>query len=224
MAESYNGMKGSPTIYGAASYFANNANFQTAVDSNFEIFIKGLRRDAANNVFTGKEAYNQAVDRIEGITTDADMGEIIRLNVIDVTLPDISIGEITLKHGNDRVKVAGAPDVGDVSITVHDVIGADTEQVLWGWFSLVYDVRSQMMGLAVDYKKEALLYQLAPDGSSVRTWQCVGLWPSKFPSKKFSYDSGKELTIDLELKCDNIYLIREEVVENEPNYAFGTNL
>lgn len=213
----YNNRLDSPVVYGSASYFANNADFQPALSNHFEIYIEGLGSGAADAVFTGKDNFNDAYNAVSNIVSGSDaVGEILRLTVSSFSTPDISVDEIELRHGNDSVKIAGTPKVGDAKITVHDVVGADTERMLWAWFSLVYDPVTKMMGLAADYKKNGMLYQLAPDGSSVRAWQCKGLWPTSIPSKSFDYGDGREMSIDIDLKCDSMILVRKQGEESRP--------
>lgn len=206
--------RGSPVLYGTASYFANNADFQPVLSNHFELFIDGLiSEDKAftGSVYTGKTAYTEAVASSGKVLggTGGDLGEIFRLTVKEFKTADIKINSIELRHGNDRAKLAGQVSVGDCTITVVDVIGADTQRALWGWFNLVYDPMKKMMGINQDYKKDGIIYQFAPDGTTVRAWKCFGLWPSSIPSNSFSYDGSKEMDISFDLQCDNILMVRD---------------
>lgn len=222
MAEYLN--KGNQVVYGAASYYANNADFQVALSNHFELYLKGLGEGATQNLISGKDAFDSASNLASAVIGNGQdaVGGILCLNVVSFKLPDISVDAIELRHGNDSVKVAGAPKVGTGSLTVRDVIGADTEQMLWAWFNLVYDVRNKTMGFAVDYKKEGILYQFAPDGTSTRAWQCTGIWPDSMPSQDFGTDKGDVKTLDVTLNVDNMYLIRDyQEPANAVNYQFG---
>ena len=213
-----------PVLYGTASYFATNANFQPVMNNHFEIYIMGLNNDVFSHgeVFTGNNTFAKTVSAA-GQITEGDLGEILRLNVSSFKIPEITVQSIDIRHGNDRVKLAGQPSVGDCSITVHDVIGADTQRVLWAWFNLVFDVEKKTMGINVDYKKNAILYQFAPDGSTVRSWDCRGLWPTSFPGNDFAYDRSQNIDLQVTLACDTMFLIRGTErdpipVQNETNY------
>ena len=207
--------RGSPVLYGTASYFANNADFQPVLSNHFELYIKGLDNKSTSftgSVYTGTTAYTKAVDSSGEVLggDGGDLGEIFRLTVKEFKTADIKINSIELRHGNDRAKLAGQVSVGDCTITVVDVIGAVTQRALWGWFNLVYDPMKKMMGINQDYKKDGIIYQFAPDGTTVRAWECFGLWPSSIPSNSFSYDSSKEMDISFDLQCDNILMVRDK--------------
>lgn len=217
----------SPVYYGTASYFANNANFQPIMNNHYEIHIKGLNNEILNmikrgEIFTGNDAYTKALEKAQEVIKDGDLGEILRLTVQEFKTAEINVNSIDIRHGNDRVKLAGQVSVGDCSITVHDVIGADTQLALWGWFNLVYSPTKKVMGINVDYKKDATIYQFGPDGSTVRSWECFGLWPDSIPANSFSYDSSKNIDITVKLNCDNILLKRDYVEPvNYENYRTG---
>ena len=218
----------SQVYYGTASYFANNANFQPIMNNHYEIHIKGLTNDILNmidrgEIFTGDVEYREALEKAQEVISVGDLGEVLRLTVQEFKTAEINVNSIDIRHGNDRVKLAGQVSVGDCSITVHDVIGADTQLALWGWFNLVYSPTKKVMGINVDYKKDATIYQFAPDGSTVRSWDCYGLWPDSMPANSFSYDSSKNIDITVKLNCDNILLKRDnKEPENDLYYRNGS--
>ena len=63
--------------------------------------------------------------------------------------------------------------------------------------------------LLLELEKDGIIYQFAPDGTTVRAWECFGLWPSSIPSNSFSYDGSKEMDISFDLQCDNILMVRD---------------
>lgn len=138
----------------------------------------------------------------------ADLGEDARTLALAVTsfpAPTQGNSAISLSYQNANVKVAGTRDLSDFSLTVKDLITADVEQIVNEWHKSVYDPETGEIGWAADYKKSASLYEYSPDGSYVRTWKLVGVWPSNVDYGSFSYDSGGAREITITLSVDQAY-------------------
>lgn len=181
-------------IYTDASHFANNQNFEVQRSNHFEVILN------LNNVFNA-----------EG--TGPTISEHIRLSTKQITAPKISSEALELKHGNDRVKVAAAPQYEDLTITVYDTIGKDQVDVLQSWYSKVFDYKTKLMGMVSDYKTDGILYMYSPDCKKLRKWVIEGVWPRSFGmGTDFSFDSAEAMTVTLELSVDRYH--EEAVADN----------
>lgn len=170
--------------YSGASYFASDVNFEVQRTNHFEIVL----------------------DLKQTLGIDETEIEHIRLSTKEVSTPKVTAEAIPLKHGNDTVKVASAPQYDDLTITVYDTIGKDQLDILQKWFNKVFDYNTKLMGLASNYKTTGTLYMYSPDCSKVRKWKLEGVWPRSFGvTNSFSFDSTSEQNITLELSVDRYH-------------------
>lgn len=131
----------------------------------------------------------------------------VTLSVSSTNLPTTGNEPIELSYGNSKVKVAGQATVDDVTVVVKDVIGADIDQLLLDWRYSVYDPKTDKIGWAKNYKRQAYLYQYAPDGTHMRPWKLIGCWPSSYESSEFNYEGADKKEITLTLSVDKAYRV-----------------
>lgn len=175
--------------YDGAGHFATNSNFEVQRANHFEIVLN--------------------LQNILGNDGDT-ISEHIRLSVKSVNAPKVTSEQITLKHGNDTVKVAAAPSYDDLTIQVHDTLGLDQINAIQTWYTKVFDWNSKLMGQVSAYKTSGILYMYSPDGVIKRSWILEGVWPKSYGSgTDFSYESTEAQSVTLELSVDRYH---EELV------------
>ena len=134
------------------------------------------------------KAGTQANDSNNYITNAAD---VLRLSVSQSSIPMFTQETITVRRGNSVMKFAGVPSFSDGSITVNDYIGADSKSALMAWQNLSYDVATEKVGLAKDYKKTCYLCEYTPDFNKlVRTWKMLGCFVSGLSEEPFNAEDG----------------------------------
>jgi hypothetical protein len=137
------------------------------------------------------------IDGLEGLT----------LAVNTFSLPNITNDPIEIAHGNSRRKYAGQTAFGgSETLEVTDYIGLDVEGMVNTWRLQVYDPKTDLMGCAVDYKKNAWVTEYAPDGLALRVWNLEGVWPSGVAyGDTLSMDGSEVKKITLTLAYDRGY-------------------
>ena len=176
------------TGYGAY-YLANNPDlFEPQRTNNFEFIVTDL-----NGI-----ALPGAVNASYG--TFADAQDMLRLSVASGFEPHFGQSSIEIKRGNTTIKVAGTPSFDSGQIKIRDFIGARTKEILMAWQNLSFNVATEKVGLAGDYKKNAYLIEQTPDGQTVRTWAIYGCWISKLSGGDFNHDNNgaSEITATIE--------------------------
>lgn len=172
--------------YGGASYFATDSNWEVQRTNHFEF------------EFTNLEKCND-----------------IKLAVESVRMPTVQIATTDLRHGNEIVKVATNPQYDGGSVTVKDAIGVDIEMALWEWYTKVLDVENDsIMGLVINYKKTARLFQYSPDNSIARTWLCKGVFPTSIQPGDFTYAQPDKKMISCNLSVDKAQPERGDALKN----------
>lgn len=130
---------------------------------------------------------------------------IITLAIDSVDIPELSNDPINLDYGNSDVKVAGKAALGDSSIAVKDFIEPNIEKILWYWRLLVYNPQTGKVGWAKNYKKNIDLAQFGPNGEVVRTWKCMGVWPTNLSLGTLDYSSADKKQCTMNLSIDNTW-------------------
>ena len=168
------------TTYSGATHFANDVNYEVQRTNHFEIVID-----------------------LSAIGLDDDYDDTIRLCCTAASIPNIRVNPQQLRHGNETINVAGSPSWDSSSISVYDVIGKDMAALLQNWFWRIFDPEKHVMGLVVNYKTTATIYQYSPDASVVRAWRLFGVFPTSLNFGSPSADgSGSPVTISMDLAVD----------------------
>jgi hypothetical protein len=136
--------------------------------------------------------------------TNAD--EVLELSVSKSSVPHFSQGVIQVKRGNNTMKFAGTPEFKSGSLTVNDYIGSGVKDVLMAWQQKSYDVNTEKVGLAKDYKITAYLLEYTPDYQLVRTWRLEGCWISEISEDEYNHESNDKHTIQVTIEYDKAYM------------------
>lgn len=141
-----------------------------------------------------------------GVTVPAnDLSKTLELAVKSSSVPQFSVPKISISRGNSQMHFAGKPEFKDGQITVHDYIGAHTKEILLAWQRQAFNVHTQKVGLAKDYKRTATLYELTPDFQIVRTWKLFGCWISEISDPNYDTESADPRTMDCTIVYDFAY-------------------
>lgn len=128
--------------------------------------------------------------------------ELIRLAVTSATVPHFSQNSIEVKRGNSTLKYAGVPTFESGQITCNDFIGADVKAVLMAWQNLSYNVETEKVGLASDYKKDCYLVEYSPDYQVVRKWKLYGCWVSGLSEDSYDSETNTKKKISVSITYD----------------------
>ena len=141
-----------------------------------------------------------------GVSVPAnDLSKTLELAVKTSSVPQFTIGKLTINRGNSQAHFAGKPEFKDGQISVHDYIGAHTKEILLAWQRQAYNVHTQKIGLAKDYKRTATLYELTPDFQIVRTWKLFGCWISDISDPNYDAESSDVRVMDATIVYDYAY-------------------
>ena len=144
--------------------------------------------------------------------TIANAQEIIRLSVVESTIPHFSQPAIEVKRGNNTMKFAGVPTFEAGTLKLNDYIGAATKEVLMAWQNLSYNVVTEKVGLASDYKKDCYLVEYTPDYQKVRQWKMHGCWISKISEGSFNHEQNEKKQIDVTIEYDRAEIDVSDVI------------
>lgn len=172
-------------------YLADNPQYYEPQRSNtFKFYVSSL-----NGLLDGW-----------GVSTDTSEDQALELSVKSSSVPHFSMTPVEINRGNNTMKFAGKPSFGDGSLVIHDYIGAHTKEILMAWQRQAYNVETEKVGLAKDYKRTAYLLEYTPTFQLVRTWVLAGCWVSTISEGNYDHDSADARTIDATIIYDKAYI------------------
>lgn len=174
-----------------AQHMVGKDIFEPQRTNNFEIQFPNLRNLVSP---TGQMQFS-------------DPGNRITLSVASVGELGQNIDAIVVPYGNNAIKFAGKPSLTDISLTINDFIGLDTERIIEAWSSLVYNKYTQAVGRASVYKTDAYLLEFAPDGTNIKVWKLEGCWPGTISYGGYSQEGGNQRQITVTLNVDFAYAL-----------------
>ena len=179
-----------------AYHLADNPNlYEIQRTNNFDFVVTDI-----DNILRAGAIGTEANARI----TNAQ--EVLRLSNVSAPIPHFSQGTIEVNKGNTTIKFAGVPKFQAGTVKFNDYIGADTKAALMAWQNLSYNVRTEKVGLASDYKKDAYLIEYTPDYQQVRRWILHGCWVSGLSESGYDNESNNKNTIDCTIEYDRAEL------------------
>ena len=209
--EAPSNIKGWSTSNGEAHgtyHMANHPNlYEIQRSNNFE-FVVGFTRNLLRAGLTRDVAGNQdkKASPDNFYIKDDVAQEVVRMSVSSAFVPHFTQNPIEVRRGNSSIKYAGVPNFQDGSLQLVDYIGADTLSVLMAWQNLSYNVRTEKVGLASDYKLNANLVEYTPDNIQVRVWELKGCWVSGISEPEFNSESNDKRLITVNIVYDKAWL------------------
>lgn len=119
-----------------------------------------------------------------------------------VSLPTPTVSPIEINHFNEKLKIAGAVDVPNVSLEVMDTIDPDLAGQLYEWYKKIYDPETGEVGYASEYKKQGSIVQYDSKGNRVREWTLSGMWPATCTMGSLDYSSADPVKIQIDFSVD----------------------
>ena len=180
---------------------ANSNLYEIQRTNNFEFIVTDI---------DGIMKAGMVGEEVNGTIENAQ--EIIRMSVISSSIPHFKQGAIEVKRGNNTMKFAGVPTFDAGKIKLNDFIGAATKEVLMAWQNLSYNVVTEKVGLASDYKKDCYLVEYTPDYQKVRQWILHGCWISEINEDGFNHESNEGNKIEATIEYDRAEIDTSEVL------------
>ena len=184
----------SPGVHIGTYHLADNTNFyEPQRTNNFEFVITdidGIMRAGMNG------------DEESNVRFIKNAQEIIRLSVSRSSVPHFTQQPIEIRRGNSVLKYAGVPTFDSGTLSINDYIGADSKSVLQAWQNLSYNVKTEKVGLASEYKKDCYLIEYSPDYQVVRQWILHGCWISGISEDEYNSDGNQKKSITATIQYD----------------------
>lgn len=144
--------------------------------------------------------------------------EELAISILSASRPTLGLGNTPINRLNEQFKFATNPTWDDITLNFYDFDkgSKSAAQILWKWARMVYDPVTGAMGFAGQYKTNATLVILSPDGSITETWDLFGCYPSHVSFNEVNYGSYDALQVNVTLTFDYAILQEDSTEGNSP--------
>jgi hypothetical protein len=179
----------------------NLAAYEAARNSFFVFYVDPTQ---LTNLYSPDFDPDSGEAKVEdGTRFDGQMAsDALRLNVVKSSVPNFTIETHEYRRGNDVVKFAGVPTFKDGSITVDDVVGLRTKDMLYAWQYLAYNPITRKGGRMKDYKKTCTLIEYTQDYEQIRYWTLYGCFVTGIDEGDFDRESDGKRQMTVAISYD----------------------
>jgi hypothetical protein len=130
--------------------------------------------------------------------------------VSDVTRPTVTFEEMTIEVYNSKVKLAGKPSWGDITLNLRDDANGQVQKFVGQQVQKQFDFMEQASARSgVDYKFQMIIEMLdGGNGGNVELnvlekWELYGCFVSEVNYGDANYGENSPMTVALTIKYDN---------------------
>ena len=117
-------------------------------------------------------------------------------------LPKESNAPIAVKYGNEERKVAGVAQYEALTLVLKDYADQPAMAAIIEWRRTVYEPSTGVIHLAKEYKKQGQVKMMAPDGTLIRSWKLIGMWPSSADPGDGAMDENTQNLVTAKIEID----------------------
>ena len=144
----------------------------------------------------------------EGFGVSSNRVELTK-QIVSFSRPTVSFGDIVVDVYNSKIKLAGKPDWGDVSVVLRDDAPGNVTKLVGEQVQKQFDFMEQSSAASgIDYKFITRLEML--DGGNgvneptvLETWEMYGCYIQSAAYGEMNYSSNDPVQITLTMKYDN---------------------
>lgn len=115
--------------------------------------------------------------------------------------PEVEIEKVEHGATNYNIKTAGGVKVGEATLKKIKAANSNDDWS-WDWLTKAQDMTTGSGGNSLDYKKEVVFRELAPDGVTVTdSWLWSGVWVCKVSEGDYKRGSQNENVIEEVTLC-----------------------
>jgi hypothetical protein len=177
----------------SAAHLANVGGFEPQRANNALLFITDIT-DLTLNVAAG----------VGTVTSGSGHTNVLTLALDSFKIPQTEVAITSARFLNEARKFAGEVTHEDMTVTFKDFVDAEVAAALKQWHAKVYNPYTGKIGYARDYKKNGLIELYGPDGTAVRSYTVIGIWPSLVNHGQIDMASTDMLKIEVTFAVDRV--------------------
>ena len=181
--------------------------YEPARNNNFEFQIPFFADDGLLKAGVDSGITPQDDDYIKNAQ------EVIRVAVESSSVPQFKLGVLDVNRGNNTAHFAGRPTFETTSLVVKDYISKNSgysnpKDVMMAWRALAYDVRTEKIHRASNYKFTCTLRELTPEQEVIREWVIEGAWCSEVNEDNFTSENDGQRKFTAVIVYDKAYPVK----------------
>jgi hypothetical protein len=143
-------------------------------------------------------------DSVPNAASSNDASEALAIDILTASRPSVSLDPIELHRLNERFWFASKPSWEPISCMFYDFDKGvkSAAQVLYSWFTAIYNPLTGGQGYAIVYKTNATLVMLGPDGKIIEVWDLFGAFPESVNFQDLNYEGSDAQQVEISLRYD----------------------
>lgn len=130
--------------------------------------------------------------------------ESLAIDILSASRPSVSVEPIEMSRLNEKFYFASKPTWEPISCLFYDYDKGTNSaaQILYHWFTAIYNPLTGGQGYAIVYKTNATLVMLGPDGKIIEIWDLFGAFPESINWQDLSYEGTEALQVETSIRFD----------------------
>lgn len=161
---------------------------------------------SAEHSFREPKRKNRWILKFDSVPNAAagDAAEALAIDIVNANRPSVSVEPIEMHRLNERFWFASKPSWEPVTCLFYDYDKGQRSatQILYSWFTSVYNPLTGGQGYAVVYKTNATLVMLGPDGKIIEVWDLFGAFPESVNWQDLTYEGTDAQQVEAVIRYD----------------------
>lgn len=175
---------------------------------------------SAEHSFREPKRKNRWILKFDSVpnATDTGASEALAIDILNTSRPSVSTDPIDLHRLNEKFYFASKPNWDPIDCIFYDYDKGKNSagQILYSWFTSIYNPLTGGMGYAIVYKTNATLVMLGPDGKIIEVWDLFGAFPESINWQDLSYDGTDAQQVQASIRFDYAVLQADSSVGGIP--------
>ena len=159
---------------------------------------------SAEHSFREPKRKNRWILKFDRVPNKGGGSEPLAIDILSASRPSVSTEAQEIHRLNERFYFASKPNWEPIECVFYDYDkGTDSStQVLYHWFTAIYNPLTGGQGYAIVYKTNATLVVLGPDGKIIEIWDLFGAFPESINWNDLSYEATDPMQVNMSLRYD----------------------
>ncbi len=160
---------------------------------------------SAEHSFREPKRKNRWILKFDNVPlADNTASEALAIDIMSASRPSVNFEDFTVNRLNEQFHFAGRPSWDPISCSFYDYDKGKSSaaQILYAWFTSIYNPLTGGQGYAVTYKTNATLVLLGPDGTIIEVWDLFGAFPESVNWNDLNYGGSEGAQVDMSLRFD----------------------
>lgn len=159
---------------------------------------------SAEHSFREPKRKNRWILKFDRVPNKDGGSEPLAIDILSASRPSVSTEAQEIHRLNERFYFASKPNWEPIECVFYDYDKgtASATQVLYHWFTAIYNPLTGGQGYAIVYKTNATLVVLGPDGKIIEIWDLFGAFPESINWNDLSYEATDPMQVNMSLRYD----------------------